>query len=260
MNKLLKTAILASIKAGLEILKVYETDFNVEYKEDESPLTLADKNANEIIMSYLDNTGIDVLSEEGRNIDYEERKQWKELWIVDPLDGTKEFVKRNGEFTVNIALVKDQQPIMGVVYTPVQDVLFYGDKELGAFKLENASLLPDNFDKVLSTAMKIPQAKTKSTYNIVASRSHLTQETKDFIDKLKKDSPDIAFVDIKMPKLNGIEAIRQSKKISPHTQYYILTCYPVFDYAQQAIDIGISGYLLKPVSTNELNSIIKKYI
>ena len=81
----------------------------------------------------------------------------------------------------------------------------------------------------------------------------------DFIDKLKKDSPDIAFVDIKMPKLNGIEAIRQSKKISPHTQYYILTCYPVFDYAQQAIDIGISGYLLKPVSTNELNSIIKKY-
>lgn len=194
MNKLLKTAILASIKAGLEILKVYETDFNVEYKEDESPLTLADKNANEIIMSYLDNTGIDVLSEEGRNIDYEERKQWKELWIVDPLDGTKEFVKRNGEFTVNIALVKDQQPIMGVVYTPVQDVLFYGDKELGAFKLENASLLPDNFDKVLSTAMKIPQAKTKSTYNIVASRSHLTQETKDFIDKLKKEHQNIKIV------------------------------------------------------------------
>ena len=194
MNKLLKTAILASIKAGLEILKVYETDFNVEYKEDESPLTLADKNANEIIMSYLDNTGIDVLSEEGRNIDYEERKQWKELWIVDPLDGTKEFVKRNGEFTVNIALVKDQQPIMGVVYTPVQDVLFYGDKDLGAFKLENASLLPDNFDKVLSTAMKIPQAKTKSTYNIVASRSHLTQETKDFIDKLKKEHQNIKIV------------------------------------------------------------------
>ncbi len=194
MNKLLKTAILASIKAGLEILKVYETDFNVEYKEDESPLTLADKNANEIIMSYLDNTGIDVLSEEGRNIDYEERKQWKELWIVDPLDGTKEFVKRNGEFTVNIALVKDQQPIMGVVYTPVQDVLFYGDKELGAFKLENASLLPDNFDKVLSTAMKIPQAKTKSTYNIVASRSHLTQETKDFIDKLKEEHQNIKIV------------------------------------------------------------------
>ena len=194
MNDLLKTAILASIKAGLEILKVYETDFSVEYKEDESPLTLADKNANEIIMSYLDNTGINVLSEEGRNIDYEERKQWKELWIVDPLDGTKEFVKRNGEFTVNIALVKDQQPIMGVVYTPVPDVLYFGDKNLGAFKLEKASRLLDNFEEGLSATTKLPLTKTKSTYNIVASRSHLTQETKDFINKLEEKHQDIKIV------------------------------------------------------------------
>ena len=194
MNNLLKIAILASIKAGLEILKIYKTDFSVEYKEDESPLTLADKNANEVIMAYLDDSGIPVLSEEGRSIVYDERKQWNELWIVDPLDGTKEFVKRNGEFTVNIALVKDHQPIMGVVYTPVPDILYFGDKNLGAFKLENASALANSFDGILNSATKLPQNSKTSTYNIVASRSHLTQETKDFIERIKEKHQNIKIV------------------------------------------------------------------
>jgi 3'(2'), 5'-bisphosphate nucleotidase len=186
MNKLLDIAIIASIKAGLEILKVYSTDFDVEYKEDESPLTIADKNANKIIVSYLNNTGIPVLSEEGRSIPYGERKNWKKLWIVDPLDGTKEFVKRNGEFTVNIALIKNNQPVMGIVYTPVPDILYFGDKNLGAFRLENASALINSFEDILISATKLPQNIQTSTYKIVASRSHLTQETKDFVEKIKE--------------------------------------------------------------------------
>src|SRR3990170_4591795 len=105
MEALLFIAIEASLKAGEEILKVYESNFAVEHKDDTSPLTLADKNAHNIICENLKKTDFPVLSEEGKLIDYAERSRWKYFWMVDPLDGTKEFVKRNGEFTVNIALI-----------------------------------------------------------------------------------------------------------------------------------------------------------
>ena len=114
----LKLAIQASIDAGKEIMNVYNSDFDFELKSDDSPLTLADKNANDVINSYLIKTGIPIISEENAKIDYEIREKWNTCWIVDPLDGTKEFIKRNGEFTVNIALVQDGKPIMGVIYVP----------------------------------------------------------------------------------------------------------------------------------------------
>jgi len=101
----LKIAIQASLKAGKEIMQVYDTGFNIEYKDDKSPLTEADKKANDIINSYLIPTRIPIISEENKQIDFEVRKDWNTCWIVDPVDGTKEFIKRNGEFTVNIALV-----------------------------------------------------------------------------------------------------------------------------------------------------------
>ena len=194
MNKLLKTAITASIKAGAEILKIYNTDFEVAYKEDESPLTLADKNANEIIMSFLMDTGIPVLSEEGRSISFEERKNWKTLWIVDPLDGTKEFVKKNDEFTVNIALIENQKPVMGVVYAPVLDELYFGEEELGAYKLNQASEKTDNFEDILMLSSKLPLDISKSYYGIVASRSHLTPETTAYIDEIRKGHDEIKIV------------------------------------------------------------------
>ena len=118
-NKWLSIAKKAAFEAGLEILKVYEKDFKVTYKKDDSPLTIADQRANDIIEKLLSETNIPILSEEGRQIDFKERKNWNFLWIVDPLDGTKEFVKKNGEFTVNIALIKDGSPIIGVIYVPV---------------------------------------------------------------------------------------------------------------------------------------------
>ena len=117
MQHLLKTAINAAIKAGKEILKIYYSEnISFETKVDNSPLTNADKASHNIIISILKKTGIPILSEEGKEISYEERKDWKQLWIIDPLDGTKEFIKQNGEFTVNIALIKDQKPILGVIF------------------------------------------------------------------------------------------------------------------------------------------------
>ena len=140
LNKLLEVVKEAALKGGEEILKIYETEFSVEEKDDNSPLTQADKNANVVIEEMLKETNIPILSEEGRGIDYSERKDWEYLWIVDPLDGTKEFVKRNGEFTVNIALIKNGVPILGVIYVPVKEWLYYGHQEIGSFKIENGEL------------------------------------------------------------------------------------------------------------------------
>lgn len=194
MNNHLKTIIEASIKAGEEILKIYKTDFDVEFKEDESPLTMADKNANDVIMSYLSETGIPVLSEEGRSIAYEERKNWEELWIVDPLDGTKEFVKKNDEFTVNIALVRNNKPVLGVVYAPVLDELYFGDEKLGAYKLKNTYGISNNLNEIIEHSVKLPMAITKAYYGVVASRSHLTPETTEYIDEIRKEHNNIEIV------------------------------------------------------------------
>jgi 3'(2'), 5'-bisphosphate nucleotidase len=120
MNQLLNTAITAALEAGKAILEIYHSgEFDVEIKGDNSPLTKADTASHKMIMSFLTKTNIPVLSEEGKAIPYEERKDWNQLWIVDPIDGTKEFIKRNGEFTVNIALIENQKPIIGVIFVPV---------------------------------------------------------------------------------------------------------------------------------------------
>ena len=124
--KLLNIAIEAAIEAGKQIMKIYNSNnFEVRFKEDNSPLTEADITTHKVIINYLKSTDIPVLSEEGKTIDYDIRKQWKKLWVIDPIDGTKEFVKRNGEFTVNISLIENQKPILGVIYAPVLKDLYY---------------------------------------------------------------------------------------------------------------------------------------
>lgn len=179
---LLNTAIEAARKAGVEIMQVYGSDFAVEKKEDRSPLTLADKNSHKVITELLAATAIPVLSEEGKDIPYAERKNWKRLWIVDPLDGTKEFVKRNGEFTVNIALIEDQQPVLGVIYIPVTKVLYYGTRGAGSFRR------PEN-----GKEERLPINKTKK-YTVVASRSHMSSETHQYIEELKKQHGEVEFI------------------------------------------------------------------
>jgi 3'(2'), 5'-bisphosphate nucleotidase len=123
---MIEQAIKGAYEGGLVIMDVYGTEFTVDVKEDKSPLTEADRRAHLKIMEYLKDTGIPVLSEEGKELSYEERKAWDEFWLVDPLDGTKEFVKRNGEFTVNIALIRNGVPVSGVIYVPVKDEMFLG--------------------------------------------------------------------------------------------------------------------------------------
>jgi len=124
-----------AVQAGEAILKIYETDFEVKQKEDNTPLTKADMAAHHIIEEGLLklSANIPVLSEESAHIDYDERKTWREYWLVDPLDGTKEFVKRNGEFTVNIAYICDGYPVMGVIYAPVLDLTYYACQGKGAY-------------------------------------------------------------------------------------------------------------------------------
>jgi 3'(2'), 5'-bisphosphate nucleotidase len=186
-NLLTRTSIKAAIEAGLEILKIYNTDFNVEYKDDKSPLTIADKKAHDIITSYLIETNIPVLSEEGRSIPYQERKEWKQLWIVDPLDGTKEFIKKNDEFTVNIALVDGHKPVMGVIYAPVLDIVYYGEEGNGSFKVSEASRYYNNIDELFNNSERLPKDSNRDYYGVVASRSHMSDETQAFIDDLEYD-------------------------------------------------------------------------
>jgi len=161
--------------AGDAIMQIYKQDFGVEYKQDSSPLTLADKKANEIIEAGLNQLSVSypILSEEGKEIPYNDRKHWEYFWLVDPLDGTKEFVKKNGEFTVNIALIYKDTPVLGVVFAPALDVCYWAKQDEGAFK--NGRQLP------------LKTEDQRNTYKVVASRSHMSDETQAFIDAIDTD-------------------------------------------------------------------------
>lgn len=194
MKQLLEIAIKASLKAGKRIMEIYEhEDFEIDFKGDDSPLTKADLASHEIIMSYLKDTDIPVLSEEGKDIPYEERKQWNQLWIVDPIDGTKEFIKRNGEFTVNIALVENQVPVLGVIYLPAIKELYYASTEVGSYKAVNITAA-DDIGTVEKAATKLPLVLQKTTYTVVASKSHLSPETEDYIASLQKEYGEVACI------------------------------------------------------------------
>tara|TARA_B100000787_G_scaffold142502_1_gene111869 strand:+ start:5206 stop:5994 length:789 start_codon:yes stop_codon:yes gene_type:complete len=185
MKNLLNTAVIAALEAGKVILEIYHSgEFDVEIKGDNSPLTKADKASHNVIMTYLESTDIPVLSEEGRDISYQERKGWKQLWIVDPIDGTKEFIKRNGEFTVNIALIKDQRPLIGVIFVPVTGVLYFSSKEIGAFKI-SVNLDDYNVEALLTKADKLPLQREDKTFTIVASRSHMSPETESYVQEMR---------------------------------------------------------------------------
>ena len=189
---MLHQTIIAAVLAGNEILEVYNSAFSVEYKEDKSPVTLADKKASDKIIELLACYNIPVMSEEDVHEDFTVRKNWTTCWIVDPLDGTKEFVKRNGEFTVNIALVENGEPILGVIYSPVSKDIYFAQKNVGAFKIEATIFTPfistietSNFNSLLSSAIKLPVLYKKTNYVVVASRSHLSKETNEYLHQLK---------------------------------------------------------------------------
>ncbi|WP_026934150.1 3'(2'),5'-bisphosphate nucleotidase CysQ [Christiangramia echinicola] len=188
MNENLNIAIGAAIEAGNVIMKVYGSeDFKVENKDDDSPLTQADLRANAVINSYLNNTSIPIISEENKQTDFDQRKNWTNCWIVDPLDGTKEFIKRNGEFTVNIAYIANNLPKLGVIYVPVQKTIYYADGS-SAWKQILKTTDPLSFAHADST--RIAPEKLEGKIRVVGSRSHMNEDTKAYISNLEQNSTD----------------------------------------------------------------------
>ncbi|HYA01714.1 MAG TPA: 3'(2'),5'-bisphosphate nucleotidase CysQ [Syntrophobacteria bacterium] len=197
----LLAAIQAARAAGDAILTVYHGEFDVEYKADHSPLTIADRRAHSIIKEQLSENHlqeIPLLSEEGKSIPYEVRKQWDQFWLVDPLDGTKEFVKRRDEFTVNIALIRAGKPILGVVLVPAKDLLYFAMEKFGSFKIERpeavrgigqglngASSGEPLLEKLLHSAQRLPLLRVgcaeKHRLTVIGSRSHGTEALEDFV-------------------------------------------------------------------------------
>lgn len=203
LQALVDVATRAAFAAGREILTVYGTDFTSEQKADKSPLTEADKRAHHAIADALASTGLPLLSEEGKTLPPAERQQWQRYWLVDPLDGTKEFIKRNGEFTVNIALMERDalpsgllgaaRPIGGALYVPVNDVLYFAWEGGGAYRQENAATrnASSAYERA-SMSTRLPVHQDRSAYTVVASRSHSSPETDAFIRKMEEQHGRVA--------------------------------------------------------------------
>jgi len=215
-NKCLLASIQTAVEAGKGILEVYHSaDFKVEEKADKSPLTLADKRSHDTIMQALAKFNIPILSEEGQNIPFEKRKNWDVYWLIDPLDGTKEFIKKNGEFTVNIALMRNRKPIAGVVYLPDKDRLYFASEEIGSHRVnvcdtgllnrqsgENSRMIEmaeSDADRklqdliALATRLPIDQPADRP-FTIVGSRSHATSELEAFVDEKRREYGAVEFI------------------------------------------------------------------
>lgn len=174
-SSILPDVIKVADAASEKVLHIYESNFKVEYKEDQSPITAADVASHEVIIHGLRNISRDIpiLSEEGKSIPWEERRHWHRFWLIDPIDGTKDFTQRTGEFTVNIALIEKGEPVMGVVTAPALKEVYWGVVGEGAYKR-------DRMGKV----HRIRVAEPKEAKRVVASKNHLNEETRQFIDTL----------------------------------------------------------------------------
>lgn len=200
-KELLKLAINAAFKAGEEILKIYNTDFYVETKADNTPVTLADKTSGECITRMLAASNIPVISEEEEILDYAIRKTWPQVWIVDPLDGTKEYVKRNGEFAVNIALVENNKPVIGIIYAPVIKDIYFAYYNGGSYKITQHDMIVELTKKNLTDhlfefAKRLPSQKLPKTYTVVGSRSHLSREINEHVAKLRNLFGDVDMISV----------------------------------------------------------------
>jgi len=197
----LTNAFNAAVKAGAKIMEIYTQydDFYVSLKADSTPLTIADREAHTIIKHHLGPTRIPLLSEEGRDLFYEERRGWDLFWMVDPLDGTDEFIKRNGEFTVNIALIVDNRPFLGVIYMPTSRTIYFADPERGAYcKTEQELLMEPSYtiEEIFEGARKLPlYDKLNSPVKIAMSRSHESEFVGEFINFARERFGEVQIVE-----------------------------------------------------------------
>ncbi len=199
-QQLMAKAYNAAVRAGAVILDIYKReDYHISLKNDQSPLTIADRRAHETIKEYLGSTRIPILSEEGREMLYDERKNWELFWLVDPLDGTKEFINGNNEFTVNIALMSDNEAVAAVVYVPYISRMFMAVKGGGAYVKENVTASADSeadYASIGEGLISLPVAtKGNEPMQIAISRSHNTPETFAHIDAIRSCVPDLEVVE-----------------------------------------------------------------
>ena len=197
-EELLLMAVHAAFAGGQAIMKVYRKRFfNTRLKKDLSPVTEADRAAHRIIAGQLGPTSLPMLSEEGEKVPYGVRKDWKEFWLVDPLDGTKEFIRRNDEFTVNIALIEHRIPVHGVIYAPCLDIMYFASDLTGACRIVDYSSQDEKIHEpaaLLDHAEKLPLRTVRRPYTAVATRSHRNEKTDLFIKGLKKEHPDLRLI------------------------------------------------------------------
>lgn len=185
VNSYLESALEAAIKAGEAIMEVFHTyGMKVDYKEDDSPVTIADKKASRIIINELSRFGIPIISEEEEVPEYSVRKSWASCWIIDPLDGTKEFIRREKDFTVNIALVRQKEPVLGVIFVPATGVMYFGGVGLGAFRMNIKNILDV---KKWRHATVLPDYNNNLKFGIVGSKSHMNIETEEAIEAVYRE-------------------------------------------------------------------------
>ena len=215
----LMAAVAAAIEAGGAILEVYRSsDFKIEEKADKSPLTLADRRSHEKIVQRLGDSGIPILSEEGKDIPYTERKRWETYWLIDPLDGTKEFIKKNGEFTVNLALIRNRKPAGEVIYVPDKDILYFALKDQGSYKIDSWNIIKsleadldeplksqtagsdtkniaEAFDSLIARSIKLPvTGMATRPFTIIGSRSHGSPELETFVEEKRQEHGEVEFI------------------------------------------------------------------
>ena len=178
-------ALQAAIEASKKIMSVRKGDYSIELKSDDSPVTDADEAAHSVIKKHLVETPFPVLSEEGKKAHYEIRKDWEKLWIVDPLDGTRAFINGRNEFTVNIALVENGIPILGVIAIPVEEKVYWASTGNGAFRAHFSDL---------KNTTRLPDETGNHPYRVTVSRTHLEKRTQAFVDDLRSDHPDLKLV------------------------------------------------------------------
>jgi 3'(2'), 5'-bisphosphate nucleotidase len=191
----------AALRAGAAILEVYnrKRGYGVDLKRDRTPITEADRAAHKIIKDYLGATHIPLLSEEGREMRFDERRHWDMFWLVDPLDGTKEFIKGNNEFTVNIALILNNRPVVGVIYVPYFNKIYFCEKGHGSFMKTDVAPSAEaefTYGEIFSGALELPRRKERNDpLRIAVSRSHKTDETMRHVEEMRRRYPDAVVVE-----------------------------------------------------------------
>ena len=194
-SNLLLMALHASLRAGEAILKINPAQAGIEWKEDHSPVTLADRASQKIILEILSQNqspALPLLSEEGSPVSFDERKRWESFWLVDPLDGTREYIRQSAEYSVNVALVQNGRPVLGVIVAPALQTAYFAAEGMGSFKATAPFPIPADFQKLMEGAQRLqvkPSGAVGEKLKVVASRSYLSAETRDYIAQLEKKGP-----------------------------------------------------------------------